>query len=116
MADSAALPTRFVAGADAMAEVEANLKIIQAQVAAHRDLSASLLFEDGKYAQVERQIFCPSPPDLPDRNRPRPPMVSRITMIDFLSAEGYPQQCSAVRHYDRFGRRRSRWSLGWTPP
>jgi NAD(P)-dependent dehydrogenase (short-subunit alcohol dehydrogenase family) len=45
--DSDELPHRFVAGADAMAAVEANLKTIQAQIDAHRELSASLSFESG---------------------------------------------------------------------
>jgi NAD(P)-dependent dehydrogenase (short-subunit alcohol dehydrogenase family) len=41
-----ALPLRFVAGADAMAALEANLKTLQEQVDAHRDLSASLAFDE----------------------------------------------------------------------
>ena len=44
--DSGELPLRFVAGADAMAAVEANLKAIQGQIDAYRDLSASLAFDD----------------------------------------------------------------------
>ncbi len=46
LSDSGELPLRFVAGADAMAAVEANLKAIQEQIDAHRDLSASLAFDD----------------------------------------------------------------------
>jgi hypothetical protein len=46
LSDSGELPLRFVAGADAMAAVEANLKAIQGQIDAHRDLSASLAFND----------------------------------------------------------------------
>jgi NAD(P)-dependent dehydrogenase (short-subunit alcohol dehydrogenase family) len=42
------LPLRFVAGADAMAAVEANLDTVKAQIVAHRDLSASLAFDSGK--------------------------------------------------------------------
>jgi hypothetical protein len=42
LSDSGALPQRFVAGADAMAAVEANLNIIQSQIDAQRALSASL--------------------------------------------------------------------------
>ena len=45
LSDSGALPLRFVAGADAMAAVEANLSTMQAQVDAHRALSASLAIE-----------------------------------------------------------------------
>jgi NAD(P)-dependent dehydrogenase (short-subunit alcohol dehydrogenase family) len=48
LSDSGALPLRFVAGADAMAAVETNLKTIQAQVDAHRGLSASLAFDEGR--------------------------------------------------------------------
>jgi NAD(P)-dependent dehydrogenase (short-subunit alcohol dehydrogenase family) len=48
LSDSAELPTRFVAGADAMAAVEANLKTIQAQIDAHRDLSEPLTLDDRK--------------------------------------------------------------------
>ncbi|WP_349781468.1 SDR family NAD(P)-dependent oxidoreductase [Xanthomonas arboricola] len=39
------LPLRFVAGADAMDIVEADLKTVQAQIDAQRDLSASLSFD-----------------------------------------------------------------------
>ncbi|WP_415916560.1 SDR family NAD(P)-dependent oxidoreductase [Xanthomonas arboricola] len=39
------LPLRFVAGADAMDIVEADLKSVQAQIDAQRDLSASLSFD-----------------------------------------------------------------------
>jgi NAD(P)-dependent dehydrogenase (short-subunit alcohol dehydrogenase family) len=46
LSDSAELPLRFIAGADAMAGVEDNLKTIQAQIDAHRSLSASLVFDD----------------------------------------------------------------------
>ena len=46
LSDSGELPLRFVAGADAMAAVEANLTAIQGQIDAHRDLSASLAFDD----------------------------------------------------------------------
>lgn len=42
LSDSGKLPQRFVAGPDAMAAVEANLKIIQGQIDAQRDLSGSL--------------------------------------------------------------------------
>ena len=45
LSDSGALPLRFVAGADAMAAVEANLQTIQAQMDAHRALSASLVID-----------------------------------------------------------------------
>ena len=45
LSDSGELPLRFVAGADAMAAVEANLKAIQGQIEAHRALSASLAFD-----------------------------------------------------------------------
>jgi NAD(P)-dependent dehydrogenase (short-subunit alcohol dehydrogenase family) len=44
LSDSGDLPLRFVAGADAMAGVEANLATIQEQIDAHRDLSASLAY------------------------------------------------------------------------
>lgn len=44
LSDSGDLPLRFVAGTDAMAAVEANLKTIQAQINAHRTLSASLAY------------------------------------------------------------------------
>jgi len=43
LSDSGDLPLRFVAGADAMAAVEANLKTIQAQIDAHRNLSSTLV-------------------------------------------------------------------------
>jgi NAD(P)-dependent dehydrogenase (short-subunit alcohol dehydrogenase family) len=46
LSDSGGLPLRFVAGADAMAAVEANLKTIQAQIDAHRDLSAALMIAE----------------------------------------------------------------------
>jgi NAD(P)-dependent dehydrogenase (short-subunit alcohol dehydrogenase family) len=45
LSDSGELPLRFIAGADAIATVEENLKTVQAQIEAHRDLSASLGFE-----------------------------------------------------------------------
>ena len=45
ISDSGKLPLRFVAGADAMAAVEENLKTIHAQLDAHRDLSASLTID-----------------------------------------------------------------------
>ncbi len=45
LSDAETLPLRFVAGADAMAAVEANLQTIQAQIDAHRELSASLLID-----------------------------------------------------------------------
>ena len=48
LSDSGELPLRFVAGADAMAAVEANLKTIQGQIDAHRALSASLAFDAAK--------------------------------------------------------------------
>ncbi|RZJ42987.1 MAG: SDR family NAD(P)-dependent oxidoreductase [Brevundimonas sp.] len=48
LSDSGDLPLRFVAGADAMAGVEANLKTIQDQIEANRALSASLAFDDGQ--------------------------------------------------------------------
>jgi NAD(P)-dependent dehydrogenase (short-subunit alcohol dehydrogenase family) len=44
LSDSGELPLRFVAGADAMAAVEAKLQTIRAQMDAHRALSASLVF------------------------------------------------------------------------
>jgi NAD(P)-dependent dehydrogenase (short-subunit alcohol dehydrogenase family) len=44
LSDSGEIPLRFVAGADAMAAVEANLKTIQDQIDAQRALSASLAF------------------------------------------------------------------------
>ena len=46
LSDSGELPLRFVAGADAMAAVEASLTAIQGQIDAHRDLSASLAFDN----------------------------------------------------------------------
>jgi NAD(P)-dependent dehydrogenase (short-subunit alcohol dehydrogenase family) len=46
LSDSGKLPLRFVAGADAMAAVAANLKAIQGQIDAHRTLSASLALDD----------------------------------------------------------------------
>ena len=46
LSDGGHLPLRFVAGADAMAAVEANLRTIQAQIDAHRDLSASLVLNE----------------------------------------------------------------------
>jgi NAD(P)-dependent dehydrogenase (short-subunit alcohol dehydrogenase family) len=54
LSDSGDLPLRFVAGADAMAAVEAKLKIVQAQIDAHRDLSASLVVDRsiGEAAEV----------------------------------------------------------------
>jgi hypothetical protein len=45
LSDSGDLPLRFVAGADAMAGVEDNLKTIQGQIDAHKDLSASLSYD-----------------------------------------------------------------------
>jgi len=48
LSDSGELPLRFIAGADAMAAVEANLKIIQEQINAHRDLSASLVIDKNR--------------------------------------------------------------------
>lgn len=42
LSDSGSLPLRFVAGADVMGVVEQNLATIQAQIDAHRHLSASL--------------------------------------------------------------------------
>jgi NAD(P)-dependent dehydrogenase (short-subunit alcohol dehydrogenase family) len=44
LSDSGEIPLRFVAGADAMAAVEANLKTIQGQIDEQRALSASLAF------------------------------------------------------------------------
>jgi NAD(P)-dependent dehydrogenase (short-subunit alcohol dehydrogenase family) len=44
LSDAGELPLRFVAGADAMAAVEANLKTIQGQIDAQRALSTSLAF------------------------------------------------------------------------
>ena len=46
LSDSGELPLRFVAGADAMAAVEANLQTLRAQIDAHRELSASLVIDD----------------------------------------------------------------------
>jgi len=46
LSDSDELPLRFLAGADVMGGVEANLATIQGQIDAHRDLSASLNYED----------------------------------------------------------------------
>jgi NAD(P)-dependent dehydrogenase (short-subunit alcohol dehydrogenase family) len=46
LADSAEPPLRFVAGADAMDGVERNLATIQAQIDAHRELSASLSHDE----------------------------------------------------------------------
>lgn len=46
LSNSGKLPLRFVAGADAMAAVEANLKIIQGQIEANSALSASLSLAD----------------------------------------------------------------------
>jgi NAD(P)-dependent dehydrogenase (short-subunit alcohol dehydrogenase family) len=46
LSDSGELPLRFLAGADVMGGVEANLATIQGQIDAHRDLSASLNYED----------------------------------------------------------------------
>ncbi|CAG2082121.1 SDR family NAD(P)-dependent oxidoreductase [Xanthomonas arboricola pv. juglandis] len=45
LSDADELPLRFVAGADAMDIVEADLKTVQAQIDAQRDLSASLSFD-----------------------------------------------------------------------
>lgn len=45
LSDSDELPLRFLAGADVMAGVEANLATIQGQIDAHRDLSAALAFD-----------------------------------------------------------------------
>src|SRR3954469_13391978 len=50
LSDSGNLPLRFVAGADAMAAVEANLRTIQDQIEAHRELSASLSFDNTSIA------------------------------------------------------------------
>jgi hypothetical protein len=44
LSDSGEIPLRFVAGADAMAAVEANLKTIQGQIDTQRSLSTSLAF------------------------------------------------------------------------
>ena len=48
LSDAGNLPLRFVAGADAMGAVEANLDTIKAQIDAHRELSASLAFDPDK--------------------------------------------------------------------
>ena len=48
LSDSGALPIRFVAGAEAMAAVEANLRTIRSQIDSHRDLSASLVVDEHK--------------------------------------------------------------------
>jgi hypothetical protein len=48
LSDSGKLPLRFVTGADAMAALKANLATIQAQIDAHRDLSASLAIDEGQ--------------------------------------------------------------------
>ncbi|MBK8459180.1 MAG: hypothetical protein IPL43_02305 [Micropruina sp.] len=45
LSDSDELPLRFIAGADPMAGIEQNLATIQAQIDAHRELSASLSFD-----------------------------------------------------------------------
>lgn len=45
LSDSADLPLRFLAGADLMEGVEKNLATIQAQIEAHRELSASLSYD-----------------------------------------------------------------------
>jgi NAD(P)-dependent dehydrogenase (short-subunit alcohol dehydrogenase family) len=45
LSDSAELPLRFVAGADAVSGVEEHLATIQGQIDAHRDLSASLSYD-----------------------------------------------------------------------
>jgi len=47
LSDSGSLPLRFVAGADAMAAVEAKLETLQRQIDANRDLSASLALDPG---------------------------------------------------------------------
>ena len=46
LADSASPPLRFVAGAGAMASVEGHLAVIQSQIDANREVSASLAFDD----------------------------------------------------------------------
>ncbi|MBB4277976.1 hypothetical protein [Rhizobium mongolense] len=46
LSDAGELPLRFVAGADAIAAVEANLQTIKEQIDGHRVLLASLAFED----------------------------------------------------------------------
>ncbi|GAA0433870.1 SDR family NAD(P)-dependent oxidoreductase [Leifsonia naganoensis] len=45
LSDSGDLPLRFLAGADVMASEEQNLATIQAQIDAHRELSASLAYD-----------------------------------------------------------------------
>jgi NAD(P)-dependent dehydrogenase (short-subunit alcohol dehydrogenase family) len=52
LSDSGKLPLRFVAGADAMAAVETKLQLVEAQLDAHRDLSASLAFDDDQHHQI----------------------------------------------------------------
>jgi NAD(P)-dependent dehydrogenase (short-subunit alcohol dehydrogenase family) len=56
LSDSAKLPLRFVAGADAMAGVEENLRTIQAQIDANRALSGSLAYaaEDEQTEKSEK--------------------------------------------------------------
>jgi NAD(P)-dependent dehydrogenase (short-subunit alcohol dehydrogenase family) len=56
LSDSAELPLRFVAGADAMAGVEENLRTIQAQIDANRALSGSLAYaaEDEQTEKSEK--------------------------------------------------------------
>jgi NAD(P)-dependent dehydrogenase (short-subunit alcohol dehydrogenase family) len=46
LSDSGDLPQRFIAGADAMAAVEENLRKMQAEIDAHRTLSASLVIDE----------------------------------------------------------------------
>lgn len=46
LSDSGSLPLRFVAGADAMAALEANSREVQAQIDANRALSASLVIDE----------------------------------------------------------------------
>ncbi|MBB2947349.1 NAD(P)-dependent dehydrogenase (short-subunit alcohol dehydrogenase family) [Actinoplanes lutulentus] len=46
LSSSGELPPRFVAGADVMAGVEQNLDAIRGQVEAHRELSASLSYDE----------------------------------------------------------------------
>lgn len=46
LSDSGSLPHRFVAGADAIAALEANLRTIQCQIDAHRDLSNALVIDE----------------------------------------------------------------------
>lgn len=46
LSDSDELPLRFLAGADVMSGVEQNLATFQGQIDAHRDLSASLAFDE----------------------------------------------------------------------